>query len=78
MNRQVLLTPDGLAVAAALEPDIVRRAERHYVQVELSGRHTRGHTAVDWFDRTGHEPNVNLVLEVDTERLYELLHAAVR
>ena len=78
MARKALLEPDLLAVAAALEPDIVRQVETHHVQVELAGRHTRGHTTVDWLDRTGQEPNVNLVLEMDTERLWELLWAAVK
>jgi purine nucleosidase len=78
LGRQALLAPDGLAVAVALEPHIVRRAKTHYVQVELAGHHTRGQTTVDWFDRTGHEPNVNLVLEVDAKRLWELMQAAVR
>jgi inosine-uridine nucleoside N-ribohydrolase len=50
----------------------------HYVQVELAGHHTRGHSTVDWYDLSGHEPNVNLVLEMDTERLWELMQAAVR
>jgi purine nucleosidase len=78
LGRQALVTPDALAVAVALEPDIVRQAEAHYVQVELAGHHTRGHTTVDWFDQTGQEPNVNLVLEVDERRLWELMQAAVR
>jgi purine nucleosidase len=78
LGRQVLLAPDGLAVAVALEPDIVRRAETHYVQVELAGHHTRGQTTVDWSDRTGHEPNVNLVLELDAQRLWRLMQAAVK
>jgi purine nucleosidase len=78
LGRQVLLAPDALAVAVALEPDIVRQAERHYVQVELAGHHTRGQTTVDWYDQSGHEPNVDLVLEMDTERLWELMQAAVR
>jgi purine nucleosidase len=77
-GRQDLLMPDGLAVAAALEPDIVRRAETHYVQIELAGQNTRGQTIVDWSDQSGHEPNVNLVLEMDTERLWELMQAALR
>ena len=50
----------------------------HHVQVELAGHHTRGQTPVDWFDQTGLEPNINLVLEVDTQRLWELMQAAVR
>jgi purine nucleosidase len=78
LGRHELLAPDGLAMAVALEPDIVRQAETHYVQVELAGHHTRGQTTVDWFDRTGEEPNVNLVLEVDAVRLWELMQAAVR
>lgn len=78
LGRKTLMEPDLLAVAAALEPDIVCQAETHYVRVELAGTHTRGHTTVDWFDRTGQEPNVELVLELNTERLWELLYAAVR
>jgi purine nucleosidase len=75
---QGLLMPDGLAVAVALEPDIVRKSQIHYVQVELGGQHTRGQTTVDWFNRTGLKPNVNLVLEIDSKRLWELIQAAVR
>ena len=78
LGRKELLAPDLLAMAVALEPDIVRQVETHYVQVELAGKHTRGHTTVDWFDRTGQEPNVNLVLEMDTERLWKILQSAVR
>jgi purine nucleosidase len=73
-----LSAPDGLAVAAALEPDIVTRAEDRYVRVELSGRHTRGQTVVDWGRLTHHEPNVNIVLEVNRERFWELFLAGVR
>jgi purine nucleosidase len=78
MGRQELYAPDGLAVAAALEPGIVRRAERHNVQVELTGQHTRGQTPVDWRDRSGLDANVELVLEVDRQRLWELMLAALR
>jgi purine nucleosidase len=78
LGRREFLAPDGLAAAVALEPGIVRRAETHSVQVELAGRHTRGQTTVDWSDRTGQEPNVNLVLELEAARLWELMQAAVR
>jgi purine nucleosidase len=78
MNRVTLLEPDLLTVAVALEPDIVQVVEEYYVNVETSGVHTRGQTTVDWFDRTDEEPNVNLVLEMDKERLWEMLQAAVR
>jgi purine nucleosidase len=61
---------DGLAMAAALEPDIITQAEMHYVGVILSG--ARGQTVVDWHNLTGNEPNVNIVLEVNRERFVEL------
>lgn len=77
LGGKMLSEPDLLAVAVALEPGIVRRAEAYHVRVELAGQHTRGHTTVDWFDRTGQEPNVNAVLELDAGRLWELLQAAV-
>ena len=44
----------------------------------LAGDPPVGHTTVDWLNRTGQEPNANLVLEMDTERFWELLQAAVR
>ena len=77
LGRQTLLAPDLLAVAVALEQGVVTKAETHHVQVELAGKHTRGHTTVDWFDRTGKEPNVNLVLEMHRERLWGMMRAAV-
>ena len=77
-GARTLYAPDGLAVAVALGPAIVRRSERHHVQIELSGQHTRGQFVVDWRDRTGQQPNANLVLELDMERMWELMQAALR
>ena len=77
LSQKTMLQPDLLAVAVALEPDIVQRAELHHVRVELSGQYTRGHTTVDWHDRTGGTPNVNVILELDKERLWEMLQAGV-
>lgn len=77
LGVRALYAPDGLAVAAALEPDIIRKAERRHVDVELVGQHTRGQTVVDWNDQTGQAPNVNLALELDKGRLWELMRAGV-
>jgi purine nucleosidase len=72
-GEAVLYEPDPLALAVALEPEIVRRAETRYVEIELAGRFTRGQTVVDWYDLTGRPPNANLVLEVDHDRFVELI-----
>ncbi len=78
LGRVILFAPDALAIAVALEPDIVRKAERRYVQVERGGSHTRGQTTVDWLGLTKKAPNVDIVLEVDADRFWELMQAAVR
>jgi purine nucleosidase len=78
VGYRTLLEPDLLAVAAALEPDIVHKSERHRVEVELTGTHTRGYTTVDWLDRSGKDPNVDVILEMDKDRLWEMLQAAIR
>ena len=77
VGSRVMFEPDLLAVAVAIEPDIVTQAEVHAVQIELAGQHTRGHSAVDWWNRSGAAPNVNLVLEMDRERLWALMEMMV-
>jgi purine nucleosidase len=72
-----LFAPDPLAVAVALEPEIVKKSEKHFVQVEMHGENTRGQTTVDWSDTTGEDVNAEIILEVDSDRLWELMKAAV-
>jgi purine nucleosidase len=64
-ERVGMIAADALAMAVALEPRIVRRAEHRHVAVEVGSRHARGATLVDWEGRLGHPANANIVLEVD-------------
>jgi purine nucleosidase len=77
LGRRQLFAADGLAMAVALEPGIVTRAETHAVSVELGGRLTRGQTTVDWLNRSGRPANVEIVLEVNRERFIELMEAGL-
>ncbi|MBN1922169.1 MAG: nucleoside hydrolase [Anaerolineae bacterium] len=77
LGHPTLLEPDLLAMAIALEPEIVQRQEAHFVQVELSGALTRGQTCVDWYGTSGEQPNVEIALELNTNRVWELLRAAL-
>jgi purine nucleosidase len=77
-GEQRLYEPDPLAMAVALEPGIVQRAESRHVQVELAGASTRGQTVVDWFDISGQAANVELILDVDQVRFIELLRNGLR
>jgi len=78
LKRNELFAPDPLAVAIAIDPTLITRAEHHHVEVELAGSTTRGQTTVDWYDLTGYPHNVNVILEIDKARFWELMQASVR
>jgi purine nucleosidase len=58
---------DPLALAAALDPTLVR-TEPLTVEVELGGRLTTGETVTDWRRVWGRAPNVNVAVEADSAR----------
>ncbi len=72
-----LATADPLAMAVALQPDIVRAAERHAVEIECGGRLTRGMSVVDWHDRLERARNVSIVTEVDKAAFHQLFEAGL-
>lgn len=78
LGERVLYGADALAMAVALEPTIVTRAEQHAVQVELAGSHTRGQTIIDWHGRTGKPKNCRVVMEVNHSRFLALMEQALR
>lgn len=71
-NYSGYLLPDPLAMAVALKPSLISRSSTHYVTVELCGAHTRGQTVIDYRNRSGQPPNVQVVQELDTAGVYEL------
>ncbi len=77
-GQHMLYAADPLAMAVALEPDIVTRSEQHHLSIELVGTQTRGQTVVDWQDRLGKKANANIVLEVDIERFGALMEQGLR
>lgn len=67
---------DGLAMAAALEPDSADWA-RHAVAIETGGRWTRGATVVDWADRSGGPARARILRGFDPVRLQHRLRQAL-
>jgi purine nucleosidase len=63
---------DALAVAAALDPSLVR-TEPLAVQVELGGTWTTGETVTDWRRVWGRPPNLDVAVEAETDRFFERL-----
>ncbi len=78
LGQDMLFGADFLALAAAVEPGIVTRAEEHFVELELGGSKTRGQTVVDWFNRQGKPANASIVEQMDAARLWELMQMALR
>lgn len=76
-ERTGFIAADALAMAVALDPDIVTRAETRHVAIELDGRLTRGATVVDWHHRLGGTPNARIVLDVDQARFAAMIARAL-
>ena len=68
---------DPIAVAAVIDPSIVRTASAP-VAVELTGTYTRGATSVDLHGRTGQAPNADVAVGLDVDAFWRLLMSAVR
>jgi len=68
---------DALAMAVALRPDGVRRAEERFLGVELEGRLSRGATVVDWQGRSGRPANARIVLDYDQADFEAQIRAAL-
>lgn len=66
------LVPDPLAMAAAIEPDLVTSRSDYYVTVELQGAHTRGQTVLDYFGQKSQPANVDVINGLDMDRVLRL------
>jgi purine nucleosidase len=71
------LVPDPLAAAVALAPDCVEEAPSVPLWVEVSGKHGRGLTSVDWLGQFSDQPAARVVLALDDRRVLALLQACV-
>ncbi len=78
LGQDMLFAPDGLALAAAVEPEIVTKSETRHVSVELHGSQTRGQTVVDWYGNTGKAPNTEIILEINQDRFIQLMENGLR
>ena len=68
---------DALAMAVALAPQGVQRAEERPLAVELEGRLSRGATVVDWQRRSGRPDNARIVLDYDQAAFEARVRAAL-
>jgi purine nucleosidase len=76
LNREMSFAADPLAMAVLMEPDIVEEVAEKYVQIERMGELSRGMTVIDWWGMSKKEPNVKIILKVNSDRFYQLLKMA--
>lgn len=76
MNVQAasgLMLPDPVAMAVALEPNIIERQGKYFVDVEITSELTRGATVVDELKVLGKTPNMTVIWAINTSRWKEIL-----
>ena len=67
---------DPCALAIALDPSLAR-FEDAFVAIETDGTWTRGATVIDPFGRLGREPNAQVAMDLDVDRFWAMLVAAI-
>lgn len=72
-DEQGATCPDAVAMAAALDPDILTETAEAFVDVELHGELTTGMTVVDWLGVRRRPPNARIGLALDAPRFKRLL-----
>lgn len=82
-NRQwlgdpALPLPDPITMAILLDPSIVKRRSKHFVDIETVSEMTRGMTVVDERNVTKKEPNVDVIWEIDVHGWKETLFKTLR
>ncbi|MEH2143844.1 nucleoside hydrolase [Nostoc sp.] len=73
-----LTLADPVAMAVALDPTIVTRQGKYFVDIEITSDLTRGMTVIDELDVLHKEPNITVVREIDIPRWKEILYSCLR
>jgi len=67
---------DPVAIALLIDRSVVK-TRRSNVEIELNGTFTRGATVVDIYNRNGGDTNVDVALELDFDKFWEMMLDAV-
>lgn len=68
---------DPIAMAVALDEQVITASERYFVTVEIGDGLSRGQTILDYRNRLGRHANSRVVLAADRSRFLQMLHQAV-
>lgn len=68
---------DPIAMAIALDEQVITHSEHYFVTVETGDGPSRGQTILDYRNKLGRKANTRVVLAADRSRFLQMLHAAV-
>ncbi len=77
-NAPGLTLADPVAMAIALDPDIITSQGKYFVDVETTGILTRGQTVVDELNVLNKTPNMQVIWSMNVQRWKEMLHQCLR
>jgi purine nucleosidase len=76
--------PDAVAVAIAVNPELIQDSLDTFVTVELQGRESRGMTCIDWYGtdqsmaKRGRWRNCKVILKADVDVFLSMMDDIVR
>nr|WP_190406618.1 nucleoside hydrolase [Anabaena subtropica]MBD2344160.1 nucleoside hydrolase [Anabaena subtropica FACHB-260] len=73
-----LTLADPVAIAVALDPNMITRQGKYYVDVEITSELTRGATVVDELGVLHRQPNINVVWTINVHRWKEVLYLCLQ
>ncbi len=80
-GRSAVFEPDAIAIAVAIDPNIVLEKSNKFIDVELAGMLTRGQTVVDWFslrDYSHRSNKIEIIFQVDHDAFLRMLAMGCR
>jgi purine nucleosidase len=73
-----LTLADPVAMAVALDPSIIQKQEKYFVDVEIVGELTRGQTVVDELGVLKKIPNITIVKSIDISKWKNILFRSLQ
>lgn len=73
-----LTLADPVAIAVALDPNIITRQGKYFVDVEITSELTRGATVVDELGVLHRKPNINVVWAINVHQWKEILYLCLQ
>ncbi|XP_078000661.1 inosine-uridine preferring nucleoside hydrolase-like [Glandiceps talaboti] len=69
---------DPVAMAVAIDKQVVTKMKQHYATVELTGEYSRGMMVVDWCDLLKKTKTVNIVTDIDVKLLQKMMELSLQ